>query len=714
MSPEDGEIVDGRILTPNLTSRILHYLSLDLDDLLIDKEFRTEFSDSDEELAYDIASMVKSKRLLAGKYRDLTYGRPSVQGIGVLDRSAYDDFCVKYVLGSSFREEKVLPALEKGSDHFTAVVNAYMEYLAEEGHEIIHVGLSSSPVNSNVRLPLTTRTYKAMVTETDSSFVTDAPLENLNLSACVNIDDSLDVYRYSELRSLSLGHTEAGNGIKLREGLLAYTPGINTTSTDGFPSTIRNLHINGCKKYDVTSPLPKDLQKLTVHNLGLIGGLPLRDGLEELDVMFCEDIDGLRVPRTVKLFKTSLESKGMPVLPKHLIDGYFKEHERISDIRVRLPLKGNHKYSDSVNAYGKPSTTQDYKETIVQKLVEQGVGEREAAVIADNFEIVNGRPVEEKSKNLVYYINEADGSRKVVKFVRNKEEADIEALANYHFSRHSVLRHHVASSNMETPAEVMVDDCPVYLTVQRVKPDNGAEKMLQGTQKQRRTYLNNWMKILARFHVYGTQIMDGLDNDKKALSLYKEKDNDRVATANKVVRVVGDIGLRTALVQEDIENRGEFIHQDIRIENRIGYSAIDWGHAGRGNGLLDVARVLSDYEVQARGTLTDCDYKLLLAEYLKEKKGILGKPTEVSNAEVEQAYLEFNGIRLLYYQAQSAYQISRGPLLSPREIKTLEFQVNAISGIERSLVGVPRSTPSYNVNNVVSLASSRNATQTAA
>ncbi|MBW2964769.1 phosphotransferase [Candidatus Woesearchaeota archaeon] len=333
-----------------------------------------------------------------------------------------------------------------------------------------------------------------------------------------------------------------------------------------------------------------------------------------------------------------------------------------------------------------------YRQTddILDKLVKAGVREQDAEAIASEFEdLLECRPADIKSKNQVYHLTDCYGRKKVIKFVTSNKEARIESLVNYHFSRHPVLSRYVAGSDFELPEEVRIGSDTKHIVIQEdicEKADQHLDNILKnGTRRQLNEYLEFWMKALAELHVYGTGIMDDIGVRETALRLTKEKDNDRVNTSNRLVRIVGYARLRQDIAEMDLESRDAFIHQDIRAENRIGQYAIDWGHAGRGNPMLDIARVLSDYDVNKRGVLSDDLIKQYIASYLREKKQLLGDTARVSDSELDSEFMEFCGLRLLYFQAQTAYLVSKGDECSDGEVRTKDFMVRQIPAVEKCL-----------------------------
>jgi hypothetical protein len=333
----------------------------------------------------------------------------------------------------------------------------------------------------------------------------------------------------------------------------------------------------------------------------------------------------------------------------------------------------------------------NYKQSIIETLINQGFYEENAHTVADLFQenIENGNPAEVSSKNQVYHITDRQGNKKVVKFVASEKEARIEALVNYHFSRDPILKHFIPRGDLKEPIEVMVNNAPMYITIQedvRDKADKRFDYVLQhGTRQQVHEYLRYWMAVLARVHVIGTKIMNQIGNDDRALSLTKDKDKERIKGLYSILGRAFPKGLWRDLAQSDIERRNEFIHQDTRLENRLCQYIIDWGHAGRGNGLLDVARVLSDGIVQLKAGLSEEDYKGLISMYLTEKRSLLGIGNELTNGEVNAAYEEFKGMQWLYENAQSAYLESRGGIISPSEEQTKKIMIVDLPELEKKI-----------------------------
>jgi hypothetical protein len=324
---------------------------------------------------------------------------------------------------------------------------------------------------------------------------------------------------------------------------------------------------------------------------------------------------------------------------------------------------------------------------IYETLLEQGVKEQDAHVIVQEFQgVLKAKPVEIASKNQVYFLSDKQGRKKVLKFVNNKEEADIECLVNYHFSTHRILKTNIARGYNEIPIEVQVGDTKKHLVVQedrRDKANYALQQMLdKGNKEQLFSYLNYWMRKLAEFHFYGTLIMNKLGNYAKARSIIKDADDERI----KVGKYKHDPVLRSECAARDIEGGNIFIHQDLRYENRLCQTALDWGHAGRGNYLLDPVKLLSDSAVQKRindrSELTEEQYKRLLQTYLNTMR-MLKKLPEVELKDLNQVYYEFNAMRKVYFESQAAYYDFKGGECTLNEQATNEFMQAKQSEVEQ-------------------------------
>lgn len=414
---------------------------------------------------------------------------------------------------------------------------------------------------------------------------------------------------------------------------------------------------------DITSKLPDACAKRTSWSDVIAGLLQYNFSFE--DGVMKWDNETSYVPNAVSKIADSrffrLRNAGISKRFRKLVDLGRKYIEKEVGFKI-----------DSVDLSGcpfeKPFDTKLELDSLVDTLIGQGVRPIDAEVIASNFEdVVEGKSPEVKSKNVVYHISDVYGNNRVIKFVKDKKEAEAECFANFHFSQHPILRRYVPRGFIDKPLEVILGDDLRYVTIQEdvseTKSKNLDDVLISGSKDEVIDYLENWMKVLARFHVYGTEIADRYDNNNPALRLTKEKDEDRVRN------IEHDPILRSDVRAEVIEDKLEYIHQDIRSENRLGNYAIDWGHSGRGNPLLDVARVLLDVDVKKKLSFDEDFYKHFIGIYLDEKSRISRK----SMRDVDSAYLEFKKLGLIYMQSQSAYLISKGKDCSPKEKETISY-----------------------------------------
>ncbi len=634
----------------------------------------------------------------------------------------------------------------KGSEHFTAVMNYILGYLTErKGITIKQVRINKAPVTDAVKIPEGTAICDLSETEVTSNFYGPRTLQHLDVSWCKDIDSGLDLTIYPNLKIFRAGYTQiddcfippktlkslvltgcpAGDAIPLHEGLEAFGAPYKTTHQRDLPTTL--LDYNLCSS-EIRGPL-RNLPRLKTFYFsgeGLDPGIRFQRGLRELD-LFCVrgDITDIAVPDSVENFTFSPSSVGDPArfyekLPPHLkrkitwteIANCSTREEANRWSFLKPPLKQVNPLSclldrsiepeyetednlfpeyqsplhDRVEVTSPGSITKPVSETIVNRLIANGISEEHAIAATHFFEVSGGDVIDERSKNTVYEIRDLAGTVHIIKFSRQKAEAETEAAVNYHFGRDQRVKRYVAKSDLEKPIECLVEGSPVYVTLQERQAADPFLNLLWQGKGETEKYLTEWMRILAKLHVYGTQIMNNVGQHTGALRLSKEKDEERIALANHIAPLVKDQALRKALTSAGIEEGRDFIHQDIRIENRIGFCAIDWGHAGRGNYLLDIARVLSDAAVQKYKKLDDATEKKYIAVYLRERRTLEGDNLPLSRVEIDATHREYQVIQLLYYQAQSAYQLSRNPgLLRVHERATLEFQVSAIPQLERAV-----------------------------
>ena len=317
---------------------------------------------------------------------------------------------------------------------------------------------------------------------------------------------------------------------------------------------------------------------------------------------------------------------------------------------------------------------------LIENLIKYDVKPIDAEVIAGNFEdVIEGRPTGVKSKNVVYYITDVYGNNKVIKFVKNKKEADAECFANYNFSQHPVLRKYVPKGFTEIPIKLQFGSDIRYVTIQEnVNYKTGVRLnnlLKNGSKEQLIEYVEEWMRNLAAIHFYGTEVANKLNKYSSALRLTKEKDESRVKVVNHDFNLRADI--RAERLEDMLKPNGDFSN----AEARIGKYAIDWGHSGRGNPILDVARVLLDVDIKKKLHLDDNGHKHFINIYLKNKDNFKGKIT--SAFDINNAFFEFRKIGLLYMQSQAAYLISRGNDCSEKERETISYMEGEILRLEK-------------------------------
>lgn len=307
---------------------------------------------------------------------------------------------------------------------------------------------------------------------------------------------------------------------------------------------------------------------------------------------------------------------------------------------------------------------------LLEQLIQHGVAEVDAQIILKEFEdLADASPTKLKTKNVVYHINDRNGKRKILKFVTQKEEAEIEAKVNYYFSRHPMLAQYIPRSDLEQPIAVLVGDSVKYLTVQ--------EEVIENAPRS----LGYWIKALARMHVYGSQIMNALGVTKQALGLAREKDDERLEEGS----IVYEASVREDTIGAYLGKNQTFIHRDFRRVNRRSGFALDWGHAGWGEALIDLSALLLDYELQAGNPFTESDYKNCINAYLNERNASLGVKNPTVK-EVEVAYHEFTALGMVYAQAEAGYVTCNRNGRSPWEIENTNFLLGMMKTFEGTLL----------------------------
>jgi len=336
-----------------------------------------------------------------------------------------------------------------------------------------------------------------------------------------------------------------------------------------------------------------------------------------------------------------------------------------------------------------------YKKDIVANLIYQGFHEEDAFIAAELYEhsLKDGKSTGIESKNRVYFITDKDGNKKVIKFNHNEKEAKVEALVNYFFSQDPLLKEFVPKSAMikregfegYEPIKVDVEGKPMYITIQE-----------DVREKKKKNYsLDTWMKVLARVHIVGTYVVNSLKKQNKieeykCTKSTKERDDDNILRAHLAI----DWGLRKVLTDAGIEEGIDFCHGDLRFDNMAGSYILDWGGAGKGNGLKDVAQLLSDAYVKEK--ISDDECKRLIEIYLNEKRNTAstfgGEAFyKVTEAEVENAFNEFKGLAIIYYPKFSAYKMLKqgeGKIISEHEKKSIEAFTERQKDFEKSFIPV--------------------------
>ncbi len=331
---------------------VAEYLAVSVDDLSTIRFFDSQ----EEEIARDIASLVNAGYLNAMSFRDLTKDMEVMLGsIPVPDFISKDDFVVEYNK-NTYPEPKVdLPVFEKGSAHFTNVINVFMRYLTEhKGEKIKCVRLSEAPVNGDVYVPEGVVNCDLSQTNVDSGFLGPRSLKSLWVSGSHlveerMVDSSIDLSHYDDLQEFSaystqiddtfvpptslkklyLSNCPCGDAVPLHEGLEDYSPGRLITSKKYYPRSLRGLRLQSCENLD--GPL-EDLPKLKLFvaqgKTKLDPRTRFRYGLRELDLSFLGyDISELRIPESVEEFSFTPDTIEQPEvfyerLPEHLRRGF--------------------------------------------------------------------------------------------------------------------------------------------------------------------------------------------------------------------------------------------------------------------------------------------------------------------------------------------------------------------------------------------------------
>jgi hypothetical protein len=338
------------------------------------------------------------------------------------------------------------------------------------------------------------------------------------------------------------------------------------------------------------------------------------------------------------------------------------------------------------------------RESIVHGLMSQGVGSKHALAIALQFEdaLESASPVGVNSSNEAYFIRfRENGIEKAVKFTTNKKQTLNSLIINYHFSRHPVLKHHIAGVDTLKPASFEFGGKEIYMTVQERRPKSELPK----TKGELMNYLHNWMRVIARVHVYGTVEMDRIGHYKQAQSFgvdkYKERIDTSIVDHDKSVLI-------------DARNRGieyghTVIHVNPKDDNRLGghtlsdCTLIDWDTSGRGNQFFDPVKITNEglvAEILGR-ELNEAEKRELLGTLMEEKRACVGTldpriqefyawALEV-NDDMDTTYHKFEMARAYMISHIEGQLYQKGDKRSDCENKTMELMRSQIPGVQSNL-----------------------------
>jgi len=344
------------------------------------------------------------------------------------------------------------------------------------------------------------------------------------------------------------------------------------------------------------------------------------------------------------------------------------------DLEFNLPATSQRQLEDLFSAferfYHKVEHTDS--DTLLERLLAQNITEQDAyamiEAIHDDFKAVD--IVDHQSdKNKVYYLQDRSGNKKVIKVMADQNAAKIETLVLTAFAKHPVLSKYVPRCYTAEPIAIAIEQNLKYITIQediRRNEEQLFESMLfSGNRKQVVHYLASWVKTLANIHHYGTQIVNDINcvvSQKNISRFASERHEERIISSH----LVYDSGLRNAIFSASIEQGSDFIHGDLRFENRLGTYAIDWDHAARGNPLMDLVQLFVDPRLNWM-RFSEQEQKQFISLYLSERKKIESEDTgierkRVSAQEIEHAYFEFAALRVLYTQSQAAYLLTLSDL----------------------------------------------------
>ncbi len=325
--------------------------------------------------------------------------------------------------------------------------------------------------------------------------------------------------------------------------------------------------------------------------------------------------------------------------------------------------------------------------SLYETLRKEGFDERVAETIGSHFEdLVRVSPAGVKSKNLVYFVEDVLGQKRVIKLHANKEGADIEALVGYTYSRHPTLKNFVPSMVDPAATQVSAQGQNYYLTNQQdisLLADSRLEHMRKkGSKDQLFAYVSSWMVHLALLHHHGTQIARNAGITRAAGSLLHERGKERIERAGLILDRALDEDLRNL----ELEVGSEMIHRDIG-PNHIGQFAIDWDHAGFGNYLVDVVSFLTEADVNRHGFLGENEISHFLREYHTVRKKLAQIDDSIDPTFIRKEFRKFKQLSALYAPFQLGFLRSGEDKLSTEQVMNLALLESRFPEVKKEAAG---------------------------
>lgn len=308
--------------------------------------------------------------------------------------------------------------------------------------------------------------------------------------------------------------------------------------------------------------------------------------------------------------------------------------------------------------------------SLTDKLIELGFHEAHAEFITDNLDVETGSRVNMNTKNQVYFLKDVEGNKKVIKFVDDKKEAELEMTVNKKFSTHHILKQYVAGTDLDEPIAFEINGETKYAVIQNDITNKAIpvfEKAMLSNEKTKHQYLETWMNILAQIHHYGSEIMQehGMMSPAETISCIpgREKDlmrlEDCTETKNNLTKIKD-------LVQEATSYNKSFIHFDAKPENRSGFKLIDWGNAGWGSQYLDVSMILND----ARIPLSKNEKEHFVKTYIEQRNKLIKQEQKHTPFIDEKIGLrEYDTMEFLINSTFTAYYASKNGLRLDEEAR---------------------------------------------